>query len=121
MKDKTKFKVSAILAMTILFLIYCPTAGVGYFSLGDCVQDNVIMSMTNGHGLKTAAECIILLHLVAALPIAINPPSQFFEELLHIPQGIYSRKNLYANIFAFSEKSCQYCVFRAGFGLKGKV
>ena len=108
MKDKTKFKVSAILAMTILFLIYCPTAGVGYFSLGDCVQDNVIMSMTNGHGLKTAAECIILLHLVAALPIAINPPSQFFEELLHIPQGIYSRKNLYANIFAFSEKSCQY-------------
>ena len=72
--------------MAILFLIYCPTAAVGYFSLGDCVQSNVILSMSDG-GLKTAAECIILLHLVAALPIIINPPSQFFEELLHIPRG----------------------------------
>ena len=57
------------------------------YILGECVEDNVIMSMSNGI-LKTAAECIILLHLVAALPIIINPPSQFFEELLHIPQGI---------------------------------
>ena len=61
--------------------------------LGECVEDNVIMSMSNGI-LKTAAECIILLHLVAALPIIINPPSQFFEELLHIPQGIIVLKQV---------------------------
>ena len=36
---------------------------------------------------KKAAECVILLHLVAALPIVINPPSQFFEEILRIPKG----------------------------------
>ena len=36
---------------------------------------------------QKAAECVILLHLVAALPIVINPPSQFFEEILRIPKG----------------------------------
>ena len=35
MKDKNKFKVAAILAMVMLFLIYFPTAVVGYFSLGN--------------------------------------------------------------------------------------
>ena len=86
MTDKSKFKYAAISSMAILFLIYFPTAAVGYFSLGTCIEDNVIMSMSNG-GLKTAAECVILLHLVTALPIVINPPSQYFEELLKIPQG----------------------------------
>ena len=31
---------------------------------------------------------------------------------------LYSRQNLYTNIFVFSEKSCQYRIFRAGFSLK---
>lgn len=86
MKDKSKFKFAAVLSMGLLFLIYFPTAAVAYFSLGTCVNDNVIMSMSNG-GLKTAAECVILLHLITALPIVINPPSQYFEELLNIPKG----------------------------------
>ena len=75
-------------SMAVLFCMYFPTAAVAYFSLGTCVKDNVILSMSDG-GLKTAAECVILLHLVAALPIIINPPSQFFEEMLHIPKGRY--------------------------------
>ena len=85
MTDKSKFKMAAALSMALLFLIYFPTAAVAYFSLGNCVNENVIMSMSDG-GLKTAAECVVLLHLISALPIVINPPSQFFEELLQIPK-----------------------------------
>ena len=86
MGDKSKFTSAALISMLLLFLMYFPTAAVGYFSLGNCVKENVILSMSDG-GLKMAAECVILLHLVSALPIIINPPSQFFEEILHIPKG----------------------------------
>ena len=75
--------------MAILFFIYCPTAAVGYFSLGDCVKSNIIMNMSNG-GLKITAECTILVHLFAAVPIAINPPNQYFEKLLNIPNGKFA-------------------------------
>jgi hypothetical protein len=61
-------------------------ASVGYFTLGDCVNDNIIMSLSDGP-VKTAAEAVLLLHLVTALPIVINPPSQYFEEILHIPKS----------------------------------
>ena len=88
MADKGQFKMAAVLAMTILFLVYFPTAATAYFSLGSCVNENIILSMSDG-GLKMAADCVILLHLVAAMPIVINPPSQYFEELLHIPKGHY--------------------------------
>ena len=35
------------------------------------------------------AECTILVHLFAAVPIAINPPNQYFEKLFNIPNGNY--------------------------------
>ncbi len=53
MKDKSKFKIAAVGAMFMLFAIYTPTAAVGYFSLGDCVQNNIILSMSDGP-VKTA-------------------------------------------------------------------
>ena len=86
MADKSKFKLAAFISMGVLFGIYFPTAASGYLSLGDCVQTNVLLSMSDGP-LKIASECVILLHLVSALPIVINPPSQFLEEILHIPKG----------------------------------
>ena len=33
-------------------------------------------------------EFLFLLHLVSALPIVLNPPFQFFEEILKIPTGL---------------------------------
>ena len=86
MRDKGQFKKAAMASMGVLFCIYFPTAAVGYFSLGSCVNNNIIFSMSDGT-LKSIAECVILLHVVAAFPIVLNPPSQFFEELLHIPKG----------------------------------
>jgi len=115
MKDKSKFKVAAVLAMGVLFIIYFPIAAVGYFSLGKCVDENVIESMSDG-GLKTAAEIVILLHLVAALPIIINPPSQFFEGLLKIPHGkksaSYCCSCFHTKKLCLSDFGWKRCAFR---------
>lgn len=70
----------------VLFMIYTPVATVGYFTLGDCVNDNIIMSLTKGPA-RIAAEIVLLFHLISAMPIVINPPSQYFEEIMGIPKS----------------------------------
>ena len=70
----------------VLFLIYFPTAAVSYFVLGDCIAPSMLDSLDHG-ALKDAAQVLILLHLIAATPICLNPPSQWLESLLNIPPG----------------------------------
>ena len=36
---------------------------------------------------KIAVEVLLMLHLVSAFPIIVNPNNQFFEELLGFPKG----------------------------------
>ena len=36
---------------------------------------------------KIIIEVLFLLHLISALPIILNPPFQFFEEVLKIPSS----------------------------------
>jgi len=84
MKDRSKFNYSAMIAMGILFLIYFPMAASCYFSLGSSVADNIVLSMSDGWQ-KITVEIMLLLHLVTAFPIILNPPSQFCEKLLNIP------------------------------------
>jgi hypothetical protein len=45
---------------------------------------------------KIAVEVLLMLHLVSAFPIIVNPNNQFFEELLGFPKGklIFMVKNL---------------------------
>ena len=70
----------------VLFLIYFPTATVSYFTLGDCVQESMLNSLSEGT-LKDVAQALILLHLIAATPICLNPPNQWLESLFNIPTG----------------------------------
>jgi hypothetical protein len=37
--------------------------------------------------IKIIIEVLLLLHLVAAFPMQINPPNQHFEEMLNIPKS----------------------------------
>ena len=69
----------------MLLAIYFPTASVGYFLLGDCVQTNMLEGMSNGY-MKKVAEGVMMVHLISAVPIVVNPPSQYFEELMEIPK-----------------------------------
>jgi len=84
MKDRSKFNYSAMIAMGVLFAIYFPMAAGCYFSLGDQVTDNIVMAMSDGWQ-RITVEIMLLLHLVTAFPIILNPPSQFCEKLFNIP------------------------------------
>ena len=72
--------------LLVLFLIYFPMAAGGYFALGELVQDNIVLSMSDGWE-RVVVEIMLLLHLVSAFPIITNPPAQIFEEILSIPSG----------------------------------
>jgi vesicular inhibitory amino acid transporter len=107
MKDRSKFNISALMAMggkkvlrkfelffimfflLVLFAIYFPMAAACYFSLGDQVTDNIVLAMSDGWQ-RITVEIMLLLHLISAYPIITNPPAQFFEQLLGIPSGISS-------------------------------
>jgi len=84
MKHKHQFKWSAIIACTILFLIYLPMAAIPYYAFGGDAKDNIALSISSGP-LKVTVEIMLLLHLVAAFPILLNPPAQYFENLMEIP------------------------------------
>ena len=77
---------------------------VGWWFLGDRVASSVVDSLCDGPvvtststnlvnnciGLiqaKTVIEILFLLHLISAFPIILNPPFQFFEEIMKVPSG----------------------------------
>jgi len=41
--------------------------------------------MSNGY-MKKIAEGVMMVHLISAVPIVVNPPNQYFEELMEIPK-----------------------------------
>ena len=77
--------------LTVLFLIYLPMAAIPYFAFGSGCQANIVLSIGDGW-LRIIVEVMLLLHLVAAFPIILNPPAQFFEHILNIPS---SKKTLF--------------------------
>merc|ERR1719507_1720492 len=66
---------AAILAILVLFLIYFPVAVGCYFSLGDQVEDNIVLAMSAGWQ-RVVVEIMLLLHLITTFPIITNPPAQ---------------------------------------------
>ena len=91
-KEKSKLthitgsELTIVRSFPVLFIIYFPTATVSYFTLGDCVQESMLNSLTEGT-LKDVAQALILIHLIAATPICLNPPNQWLESLFNIPTG----------------------------------
>ena len=94
-------------------MIYTPVATVGYFTLGDCVNENIIFSLSKGPA-KIAAETVLLLHLISAMPIVINPPSQYFEEIMGIPKS-KQRRDYWSRGFRFNGTRAHDCFFISPF------
>ena len=102
-------------------------SAVGWGLLGDKVGDSIIDSLCNGPVKKSQIkeklkfafkaklfiEILFLLHLISAFPIILNPPCQFFEELLKIPAGnsisIYHQYYLVLSFFVLSSLWPQTC------------
>ncbi|XP_023326958.1 amino acid transporter ANT1 isoform X2 [Eurytemora carolleeae] len=97
MKNRSQFNYAAVIAILILFLIYFPMAAGGYFALGELVQDNIVLSMSDGWE-RVVVEIMLLLHLVSAFPIITNPPAQIFEEILSIPSDFNWKRCVFRSI-----------------------
>ena len=61
-------------------------AATGYFQLGDLADnDGGIVCVLCDSSIKVGVEILLLIHLISAYPMFLNPPNQFCEELLGIP------------------------------------
>ena len=49
------------------------------------MKDNMLQSMSDGVMMKIA-EGVMTVHLISVVPIVVNPPNQYFEEMLGIPK-----------------------------------
>jgi vesicular inhibitory amino acid transporter len=97
MKNRSSFNHAAVIAILILFLIYFPMAAGGYFALGELVQDNIVLSMSDGWE-RVVVEVMLLLHLISAFPIITNPPAQIFEEMLNIPSDFNWKRCVFRSV-----------------------
>ena len=61
-------------------------AAIPYFAYGKEASDNIVLSIAPGP-VRITVEVMLLLHLVSAFPILLNPPAQYFEGLMNIPIG----------------------------------
>lgn len=66
--------------------MYLPVTITGYLTYGSNVAGNVVQSLPNGP-LRVIAELLILLHIMCAFVINLNPFSQDMEELFNIPHS----------------------------------
>merc|ERR1719347_247661 len=97
MKERSKFPISATLAIGILFCIYFTMAAGCYFAIGDRVKDNIVLAMSSGWE-KITVEIMLLLHLITAYPIITNPPAQFFEQMLNIPSDFNWKRCVFRSL-----------------------
>ncbi len=56
------------------------------------------MHLFSRYLIQVAVQILVLLHLVSALPILINAPNQFFENLLGVPP---SKEKIFITVLSF--------------------
>ena len=71
-----------------------------YYSLGDIIQDNIVLSMTPGWQ-KMCVEVMLLIHLITTFPIIMNPPAQILEEMFNIPTNFNWKRCLFRTFSVF--------------------
>ena len=71
---------------------------LGYYALGDQAEANVVLNLSPGP-IRIVIEIMLLLHLISAFPILINPPCLYFEQLFKIPSGMSIIETKYLHYF----------------------
>lgn len=83
MKNRSEFGSSVIITFLVLLSLYWPMTVICYGTLGDAVEDNILMSV-NGVAV-TITQALILGHFIFAAIIVINPVMQTIEGILYVP------------------------------------
>ncbi|XP_037788596.1 amino acid transporter AVT1B-like [Penaeus monodon] len=84
MKDRSQFWKSALVGFAVILTLYLPVAISGYAILGDDVESNILLSVTEGVVVQIAISLEII-NLVSTYVISINPVVQSVEEIFNIP------------------------------------
>ena len=71
---------------SVMLFMYIPVAAAGFIIYGDNVEPNIIQSLPNGW-IRITTEILIVMHLVFAFIIALNPFSLLMEEICHVPHS----------------------------------
>ena len=61
--------------------------------------------------MKKIAEGVMMVHLISAVPIVVNPPNQYFEELMEIPKCKFLKVLKYEEISINIIKTIQNGIF----------
>ena len=63
-------------------------AAVGYFQLGELADNDagIVCVLCDGT-IKVVTEVLLIVHLISAYPMFLNPANQFFEEMIGIPSS----------------------------------
>lgn len=84
MRERSKFPHSVAIAFLALLLMYIPIATVGYGVVGESVPGNILRSVT-GYVVQVT-QGLVVLHLLTAYVILINPVTQGLEEAFSLPR-----------------------------------
>lgn len=75
-------------------------AATPYYAYGGLAESNIVQSISDGW-IRITVEVMLLLHLVSAFPIILNPPAQFFEHIMNIPSDFNAKRCLFRTASVF--------------------
>lgn len=84
MNNRKKFTKSVYAAFVVILVLYLPIAVGAYFVYGEHTNANIILSL-NGGIVVTLANVFLVIHLVLAFLIVINPVAQEIENIFDVP------------------------------------
>jgi len=99
MKDRRLFPRAVLIAFCALLVLYVPMTAVGYFELGEMArQDGGIVCALCDGGVKLMVEILLLVHLISAYPMFLNPPNQFLEKMIGLPPGFTIKRTVFRTL-----------------------
>lgn len=84
MNNRNEFTKSVLIGFVAILLLYLPITFGGYFVYGETVNANIVLSLKSS-SLVVFANISMVIHLVLAFLIVINPVAQEIENIFDIP------------------------------------
>ena len=84
MRDKSKFSLACTMAFGLMFVMYILVSVGGYLTYGSSVKSNVLKSLPLGP-LTTTINVLMIVHVICAFLIVINPVNLSLEDYFGIP------------------------------------
>lgn len=91
MQDRRNWGKAVLICLICVLTLYLPVAIMGYTVIGDAVDSNVLLDLSEGV-MVTLAITLNIVNLLVTYLICLSPVGQAFEEILNIPERISWRR-----------------------------